>query len=260
MNGVLVLVMMLSFRSDCSEYGYVHDPVFAIDKAIRGPSRPYGPQPGDLLLFSDDRLGWTLAHNLAKTGKPHHSAIVFRMPDGTLATAQAGSHRDTPSKIGIMRLDEHLRYEASRTGRRTREIWVRQRKTPLTPEQSEALTQFVYEAEGRRFARVRMFFLMTPWRAKGPLRTAVVGKTDLDQKSYFCSEFVVTALAACGAMDLELARPAATFPRDLFFGTSANRWVARSLCPLNRDWEPPARWTACPKDAPSSGTPAPAIE
>ncbi|MCX7701273.1 MAG: hypothetical protein N2039_10385 [Gemmataceae bacterium] len=247
MSLVCVLAAVISLVPPSSGYGYVHDPAFVLDKVIRGASRPYLPQPGDLLLFSDDRIGWTIAHNLAKTGKPHHSAIVFRLPDGTLATAQAGSHRDTPSKVGIMLLDEHLEHEAGRTGRRTREIWVRQRKTPLTPEQSEALTRFAFEAEGRRFARIRMFFLMTPWRAKGPLRTAVVGKTDLDQKSYFCSEFIVTALAACGAIDIDLARPAATFPRDLFFGTSRNHWVARGLCPLNRDWEAPARWTACPQ-------------
>jgi hypothetical protein len=243
----LVIGLVSIGESSRTSYGYVHDAIFVLDKRVRGCSRPYNPQPGDIFLFSDDRIGWTIGHNLAKTGKPHHSAIVFRMPDGTLWLAQAGSHPVTPSKVGIVPLEVDLQHEASRTGRRQRDIWVRQRKTPLSPEQSDALTAFALEATGRRFARVRLFFLMTPWRAKGPLRTAFLGKTDFDQRSYFCSEFVVTALAASGAIDEELARPAATFPRDLFFGTSRNYWVARGLEPLNCDWEPPARWLPCPR-------------
>jgi hypothetical protein len=243
----LALILTFAVNANNSTFGFVHDPVMILDKTVRGESRPYLPQPGDILLFSDDRLGWTIGHNLAKTGKPHHSAVVFRMPDGTLWTAQAGSHPETPSKVGILPLEEHLRHEASRTGRRERDIWVRQRKVSLSPEQSDCLTDFALEATGRRFARVRMFFLMTPLRPKGPWRTAFVGKVDFEQRSYFCSEFVVTALAAAGALDPELVRPAATFPRDLFFGTSRNPWVSRGLKTVNSDWEAPARWSLLPQ-------------
>jgi hypothetical protein len=45
-------------------------------------------------------------------------------------------------------------------------------------------------------------------------------------------------------MDAATARPAATYPRDLYFGRSLNLYLDRHLC-LD-EWQPPARWTDCP--------------
>jgi hypothetical protein len=56
------------------------------------------------------------------------------------------------------------------------------------------------------------------------------------------------ACVAAGLLDPSKTRPAATFPRDIFFG--------RSNCPfLNKNldlsaWHPPARWTLCPGSEP----------
>ena len=41
----------------------------------------------------------------------------------------------------------------------------------------------------------------------------------------------------------DLARPAATFPRDIFYGSSNNRFVDRSVRQFNCGWELPQRWT-----------------
>src|SRR5262249_53769051 len=158
------------------------------DKALRGTPRPYFPQAGDIIFLSDDRKTWALAHNLAKTGKPHHSAVVLQRADGGFCTLQAGAYQAKPSEVGTTDLAGNLNLEASRKARRERQIWIRQRKTPLTPEQSAALTQYAEETAGRRFARARMLLLMTPIRAKDPLRTAFIGTTDLDQIGFFCSE------------------------------------------------------------------------
>jgi hypothetical protein len=236
------LLLALGAAPYPANHGLVYQPAFALDNALRGPTRPYVPQAGDIILLCDDRLGWRLAHNLAKTGKPHHSAIVVQLADGRLATLQAGAYHAKPSEVGITDLDEHLNLEAARTGRRERQIWVRQRKTRLTPEQSAALTEYAEWAAGHRFARGRMLLMMTPVRAKGPLRTEWIGRTDLDQIGFFCSEMVTTSLAAAGVLDADFARPSATFSRDLFFGTSRNYFVARGLMTLNEYWEAPARW------------------
>jgi hypothetical protein len=232
--------------------GWLYEPAFFLDKELRGVPRPYLPQAGDIILLCDDRLEWRIAHNLAKTGKPHHSAVVVQRADGSFATLQAGAYHAKPSEVGITDLDENLSFEASRTGRRERDIWIRCRKSSLTPDQSAALTQYAEESAGRRFARGRMLLIMTPIRAKGPLRTAWIGGTDLNQIGFFCSEMVTTSLAAAGVLDPEFARPSATFPRDLFFGTSHNYFVARGLKSLNDCWDPPARWTSMP------GGPSPA--
>src|SRR5207245_9351692 len=110
-------------------------------------------------------------------------------------TLQAGSYHKKPSKVGITDLDEHLNFEAERTGRRERQIWVRQRAVPLTPEQSAALTEYAEWAAGRRFARGRMLLAMTPVRAKGPLRTAWIGWTESKPIGFFSSAMVTRGRA-----------------------------------------------------------------
>lgn len=240
------LISTLAFGGDPiqSGCGYLYQPAFEIKGPLRGPLRPYSPQPGDMIFESDDRIGMTIGHNLAKTGQPHHSLIVFQRAEGGLAVLQAGGFDEHPTRVGIHDVYENLLNEEAKTGRKDKRIYVRERKTPLTPEQSELLTQWAAHIADCRFSRYRLFALMSPVRAKGPLRTAFVGKVNYDRGGFFCSEQVATALAYAHIIDPELARPGATFPRDLFFGESCNYWVNRSMKPLNCDWHPPARWTS----------------
>jgi hypothetical protein len=238
----------LSFGAEPAtpSFGYLYQPAFELKANPRGPLRPYVPKAGDIILESDDRLGMTIGHNLAKTTKPHHSLIVFQRADGGFSIVQAGGNEEQLNKVGLNDVYLNLLNEEAKTGRKEKKLFVRQRKTPITEEQSAALTCWAYGIEDRRFARVRLMLLMTPWRAKGPLRTAVVGKPDYDRVGYFCSEQVITAMCFAGLLDPELARPGATFPHDLFFGRSLNFWVNRGIQPLNCEWDPPARWTSCP--------------
>ena len=97
-------------------------------------------------------------------------------------------------------------------------VWVRRRRVPLTAEQSAALTAFVERQDGKPFAVLRLMGQMTPFRSRGPLRTWVVGKPHGDREEWFCSELVTESCVAAGLMDADTARPAATYPRDLFFG------------------------------------------
>lgn len=241
----LSVVCAIALRSQpCSEsFGVLYQPAFCLDKELRGPTHPYVPQAGDIILESDDRLTWGIGHRLAKSGHPHHSLLVFCKPEGGFAILEAGGNPDTPSKVSTADLFRILDWEESKTGRRERRIWIRQRKAPLTPEQSAALTDYAMEVTGRRFARAKLFAMMTPIRAKGPIRTAWLGQADYDKNRFFCAEMVTTALARACLIDPDLARPGATFPHDLFMGGSRNYWVDRGLKPLNECWAPPARWT-----------------
>jgi len=251
MNATTILVtiaLLTGAEPPPTAHGYLSQPSFELDKSVRLPMRPYAPQAGDIILESDNRLAWTIGHRLAKTGHPHHSSIVFERPDGSLATLQAGGYEPKPSKVGLLDLMQHLGAEDAKTGRRERRVWIRSRSRPLTPQQSAALTQYAMEVEGKRFARGRLFLLMTPYRAKGPVRTAVFGKPDLDRESFFCSEMAASALVAAGVLDAELTRPGAMFPQDFFLGTCRNRHVDRGLKPLNAEWDPPARWLSVPID------------
>jgi hypothetical protein len=246
MTAALVLFLAATIsgaKVPCDAYGSLYQSAFCLDRELRLPIKNYIPHAGDIILESDDRLTWKIGHWLSKSGYPHHSAIVFQRADGGFSILEGGSGEEDKSKVVIEDLMFHLNAKESKTGRKTKRIWIRQRRFPLTPEQSCALTSFACEAQGRRFARFRLFSLMTPIRAKGPVRTAYLGKPNLEKANYYCAELVTTSLVAAGLLDAELARPSATFPHDLFFGSSLNRFVSRGLAPLNCGWEPPARWT-----------------
>jgi hypothetical protein len=88
---------------------------------------------------------------------------------------------------------------------------------------------------------------LTLLRSRGPLRTYFIGRPRGERDSYFCSELVAETLVAVGLIDQRTARPAATYPRDLFFDRSYNLYL-RNHFTLADGWEPPARWVYCPPE------------
>jgi hypothetical protein len=216
---------------------FLWQPRFRIDWELVGPARPYAPQPGDIMLATDTSVFWVLAHNLAGTSHPTHSGVVFCRPDGTLGILEGGPHDTLHCRV-LDALPHLGSYEAE--GR----VWVRRRSCPLTPEQSARLTEFALASDGKRFALGRLGVQLTPFRTRGPVRTAFVGKAYGDRDSYFCSELVIEALVYAGLLDPRTARPSATYPRDIFFGASPNPYINKHLTMCG--WEPPARWTSLP--------------
>jgi hypothetical protein len=216
---------------------YLWQPSYELNFSLRGPTRPYTPQPGDIVLSTDTSQFWKLMHNLAGTSHPTHSMIVFAMPDGSMGILEGGPH-DTLKCRALDALPHMLSYEGE--GR----VWVRRRAVPLTPEQSARLTEFAMATDGRRFALGRLAEQLTPFRTRGPVRTAFVGKPHgLDRESYFCSELVCEACVYTGLLDPLTTRPSATYPRDLFMDHSPNPYLNKHL-KLAPCWDPPARWTS----------------
>jgi hypothetical protein len=236
----LLLAVLLTREGELPdlEPSYLCQPSYCLDTELRGPLRPYVPQPGDIMLASDHSRFWALAHNLAWTGHPHHSGIVIALPDGRLAALESGPH-DT-LHVEVLRLLPNLRaYEEEGP------VWIRRRAIPLTPEQSCRLTEFGLAAMGKRFAVLRVLSQITPFRTRGPLRTYFLGRPQGLRGKFFCSELVLEACVAAGLLDPEVTRPSATYPRDLFFDQSNNLFLDRhfTLAPC---WEPPARWLSSP--------------
>ena len=221
------------------DYGsYLYEPAYKLDCELRGEPRPYLPQPGDIMLYTDSNKFWAITHDLALAFEPHGSGIVVRRPDGRLGILEAGPN-DT-LRVRILDVLPHLHeYEIKGP------VWIRKRKAPLTPDQSAALTDFAVRQDGKRFALGRLGLQLTPFRTRGPLRTWFVGKPKGDRCSYFCSELVTEAAVAGGLIDAETARPSATYPHELFHDSSYNLYLNRHFS-LARCWEPPARWMSCP--------------
>jgi hypothetical protein len=213
---------------------YLYEPSYELDNMIRGKARPYVPQPGDVMLATDVNWFWSLTHDMAFAFEPHNSAIIVQRRDGRMGVLEAGPN-DT-LWVGISDMLPHLQHYAEKGP-----VWIRKRKTPLTAEQNAALTEWAERQNGKRFALGRLGILLTPLRDRGPFRTEFMGRPHGDRASYYCSELVLESCVAAGLIDKETARPSASFPHDLFYDQSYNRYIAKHL-PLVHDWEPPARW------------------
>jgi hypothetical protein len=219
-------------------------PRYEIDEEVCGPFAEYCPQPGDIMLATDTSVFWKVMHNLAGTGHPTHSGIVFRRPDGTMAILEGGP-QDTLLCRTVDWLPNLRQYEQK--GR----AWVRRRAVPLTAEESCRLTTFALENDGKIFALARLGVQLTPFRTRGPVKTTFVGKPHGDRYSYFCSELVCEACVAAGLLDAQTTRPTATYPRDLFLDRSLNPHLNRHL-KLAPAWDPPARWVSWPEESHSA--------
>jgi hypothetical protein len=220
----------------CSSYLY--EPAYHLDYKLRGHPRPYLPQPGDIMMYTDKNLFWEITHDLALAFQPHGSGIVVCRPDGTLGTLEAGPN-DTYF-VRVLDTLPHLReYEVNGP------VWIRKRRTPLTAEQSACLTAFAMRQEWKKFALIRLGGQLTPLRSRGPLRTFILGKPRGDRDGYFCSELVTEACVAAGLVDRRTARPSCTYPHDLFYDWSFNLYLTTHFT-LAHGWEPPARWVSSP--------------
>jgi hypothetical protein len=229
-------ILSLSFVA-AGPVGDLYQPSYCLDHEFRAPSKHYEPQPGDLIFFTmDDSVFWDVCYKIAWAGHPYHIGVVVRMPDGTLASLESGP--DDSDKVEVMALYERLKFHHCHRGR----VWIRQRKTPLTEEQSCRLTQFAIQERGKRYALWRMMAQVTPLRLRAPVRTHFTAKTLGPHGSYMCAECIVEALVFAGVLDGESMRPRATYPIDMFFDRSNNHYLNKNLN-LSCGWEPPARWS-----------------
>jgi hypothetical protein len=241
---VFLSACLLGQSEPVAHCGFLCQPAYALDDERRGPSEPYYPQPGDIVMSTDRLITWQVLFNLALTGHPHHSGIVVARPDGRMALLEAGPH-DT-LYVRLLDVVPHCcSYDDEG------EVWVRRRRTPLTPEQSARLTAWALGQDGKRFALLRLGVQLTPFRSRGPLRTYFMGGPHGERCSYFCAELVMESCVTAGLLDPANTRPSATYPRDMFFDESVN-WFNNTHLNLSTAWFPPARWTRQP--CPVAGT------
>src|SRR5260370_24010616 len=173
---------------------YLYEPAYHLDLKLRGEPCAYLPKPGDLMVYTDSNVFWELTHDLAGAFQPHGSGVVVARPDGSLGILEAGPN-DT-LRVRTLPMMPHLHeYEIKGP------VWIRKRKTPLTPEQSACLTEWATRQEGKRFALIRLGGQLTLLRSRGPLRTYFVGKPHGERDNYFCSELCAETLVHVGLVD-----------------------------------------------------------
>jgi hypothetical protein len=182
-----------------SAYGYLV-PHEGSDKAV-----PYVPREGDLILYDDHKLIWTLLFAYAGTGSPLHAGIVVKKADGRLAVLEAGP--DDTIWVDLIDLETRLQKFPGT-------VTIRTCKQKLSRARSLALTRFAILQEGKRYAILRLLLQGTCLRPRGPL-APLLAKTVLERDSWICSELVVAAAAVAGLLDSKRVCANATFPRDL---------------------------------------------
>jgi hypothetical protein len=227
------LLCTASARAD--DGSFLYQPAYELDDELRGPAATYCPQPGDIYFSTTCCWVAILGHRAAWCGPPHHSGIVFAKPDGSMGILEAGPF----NTIWVRAMD--LDFALNKHTERDEKSWIRRRRTPLTPEQSECLTKWAMAQDGKRFAVFRILGQITIFRSRGPLRTYFMGGPHGERSSYFCSELVMESLVHIGLVNPEDTRPAATYPRDLFFDDSVNPFMKEHQN-LSAGWYPPARW------------------
>jgi hypothetical protein len=226
--------------------GYLCQSAYALDEEIRLPVKRYVPQAGDIYMSTDRSRIIQAGHRLAFSGQPNHSGLVIALPDGKPAILEAGPFNGL--KVEIVDLSQDLRKHEERTEK----VWIRARRTPLTPDQSAKLTAWAMAQNGKRFAACRMLCQITPFRSRGPLRTYVLGEPNGERDCYFCAELVLESCVHVGLLSRDTTRPSATYPRDMFFDQSTNLFLNRYFT-LAEGWHPPSRWMGQPAADAKSG-------
>jgi hypothetical protein len=194
-----------------------------------GDAERFVAQEGDIVLFDHHCRWMNLMYQCAGSGGPLHAALVFKRPDGAPALIEAGPM--FVQRVLVWEINPRLHtFDGT--------ILVRRLQTPLSAEQSQALTEFCTAQEGKSYALGRVLLQGTLLRARGPLRTHYLGKTILDRDRWLCSELVVAAMTVAGVLN-DTEHPANTFyPRDLCFDDSRHD--------LSRHYRRPARWSTRP--------------
>jgi hypothetical protein len=214
-------------------YGYLYQPAADVRLAVRLPATQYQPKAGDVLLTSDTGPFWMAMYRLALTGRPGHGGLVVTMPDGRLGVLEAGYNSTLWTRLTPLDYKLHA-FPGS--------IWVRSRLCPLTPEQDRRLTEFALAVVDKRYSMAKFVFNVTPLSPRGPLRTPHVAHPTGIEARYTCAELILDALVHAGVIDARTARPAATYPQDLFYDRSRNPYIDRHP-PLAGGWAPPQQWT-----------------
>lgn len=186
---------------------------------------PYIPHECDLIFFYKPSILWKVLYCLACTGPPDHVGIVVRLSDGCLVLLEAGPNEEY--QVYLMDLPSRLEsYPGT--------IWVRRNQVPLSPCQSAQLTAFAAAQVGKPLAAFRIALAVTPFRARGPIRSKVLGRAHGNRACWFCSELVCEAAIQIGLMDPKVVRPNVTYPHDLFVDEDVI---------LQPTWLPPQRWS-----------------
>lgn len=225
-----MLSTLVALATICAQPPEAQSYLFRLNDAGKsGQALRYQPQPGDILMFDDHNEWSAKIYRYGGSGGPLHAGVVFRKPDGTLGTLEAGTN--AVMKVFNFDLEPRLRqFDGT--------ILIRTPKKALDDEQSRRLAEFAKAQQGKTYAVGRLALQAMPLRPRTTLLTPIFGRTVVDRDRWICSELVVASLAVAGVWSVDAYPANAMYPRDLCYDERFD---------LSPHFEPPAMWYPRPE-------------
>jgi hypothetical protein len=209
---------------------YLHAMLPCADARAGTQVEPYTPHEGDIVLYDDHSRLWKFLYRVFGSDLPDHAGIVVSLPNGEPVLLESGPDDGKLAGPYVCLLEVNSRLHQFRGT-----AYVRRLRCPLSHEQSQRLTSFALEQEGKVYAVGRLLLQGTPFRCRGPLRSHLFGKTYSNRRHWLCAELVVAAGTAAGLFDPRVDRANTMYPKDLFDDSTHD---------LSRTWMEPAIWSA----------------
>ncbi len=167
---------------------------------------PYVPREGDLIFFDDQSKLWEFLYKVGGTKPPFHVGLVVKKPDSSLAILESGP--DDTLHVYILEAWNRLHHFKGA-------LQVRRCKKTLCPEESQKLTAFALDQEGKRYAVWRLLLQGTPIRTRGKYSSEIFGKTYPNRTRWLCAEIVCTGADIIGVFDGKIIKGTDTYPLDI---------------------------------------------
>jgi hypothetical protein len=215
---------------------YVTTVTRAPDGALQQQVEHYIPKAGDIVCYNDHNKVWHFLYKMVGSDIPDHAGLIVGTPDG--GTAVLESAPDDGSTVGpyIFLMETLPRFNQYR-GMFHGCIYIRRLRCPLTPEQSETMTEWARCQCGKRYPFYRMLLQGTPCKCRKGIREYFFAKTDTNRRKYMCSELAIAALAHTGVLDPKIIKGNRIYPRDILYD---------DFYDLSDRYLPAAQWTPEP--------------
>jgi len=183
---------------------------------------PYLPREGDIVITTSCCHHVRL-FKLAGTGHPLHVGLLVKNENGELTFFES-----TVVDRGVTMFPAEERFQHFIDNHRSPLIWVRPIREPLTPEQSQKLTQFALSQQKKGFAFMRSAAFVLPVER--------IHKTSTKQWTWFCTELTIEGVCQAELLSTQV-NPATILPEDIYH----NRKID-----LNGGWLPATTWAPSP--------------